>query len=166
VPYAYAPGGNEVAGERESGGGALAEIDPFGTHSAVFGVNLLRGGSPNGSRRMLGAHARLGFGAWGILAEHDITTRTREASQTSFRQHTTYGQAFWAAREWLVASAIVERLSVQPPFEERLDSGRFELAARLTSVASVSAGIGVQRNALTRRRSRTFVVQFALKTVY
>ena len=166
VPYAYAPGGNEAVGERESGGGALAEVDPFGTHHAVVGLNLLRGSSDNADRGMIGAHARLGFGSWGVLVEHDVTDRERAEVPDRFTQQATYGQLFWAAREWLVASLIGERLSVQPPFEERLNSGRLELAARLTSVATISLSTGVQRNVLTRQTSPSLVFQVALKTVY
>jgi hypothetical protein len=166
APFAYAPGGNEPMGERESGGGALAEFDPFGHQHAVVGVSLQRGTSPNGKRQIAAAHARLGFGAWGILVQHDVTDRARSDVRESFRQHTTYGQVFWAAREWLVASATGERLSVQQPFEERLNAGRIELAARLTSVATIGANARVQRDVLTRRVSSSMMLQIALKTVY
>ena len=166
VPFAYTGGGNEADGERESGGGALAEIDPIGSHHLVVGINMLRGSAGNGARRMFGAHARFGIGPWGLLAEHDVTSRTRDGVDGPFRQHATYGQAFWAAREWLVASVIGERLSVQQPFAERVEGGRFELAARFTSIAAVSASAGVQRNATTGRTSRSLQVQVALKTVY
>jgi len=166
TPFAYAPGGNEATGERESGGGTLAEFDAFGNQRAVVGLSLLRGRSPNGNRQMVGAHARLGFGSWGILAQHDVTDRAREDVQASFRQHTTYGHVFWAAREWLVASAIGERLSVQRPFEERLNAGKIEVAARLTSVATIGAGVRMQRDVLTRRVSSSVMFQVALKTAY
>jgi hypothetical protein len=98
--------------------------------------------------------------------EHDVTDRERAEVPDPFTQPATYGQLFWAAREWLMASLIGERLSVQPPFEERLNSGRLELAARLTSVATISISTGVQRNVLTRQTSRSLVFQVALKTVY
>jgi hypothetical protein len=166
TPFAYAPGGNEAEGERESGGGTLAEVDPFGTHHVVVGVNLLRGSADNGDREMVGAHARLGFGRWGLLAEHDVTSRAREDVPSSFRQHAGYGQAFWAVREWLVASLIGERLSVEQPYKERINSGRIEIATRLTSVATVTVSTGIQRDLLTDRTSKSLVLQVALKTVY
>lgn len=165
VPFVFAPGGNEPAGEGESGGGTLAEFDPFGTHHVMIGGSYLRGGATNGSREVIGGHARLGFGAWGILAQHDITNRDRDASGP-FRQHASYAQVFWAAREWLVASAIAERLSVRAPFEERRNGGAIELAARLTSVATVGSSVRVQYDVLTRRTSRSITFQLALKTVY
>jgi hypothetical protein len=166
VPFGYLPGGNEVEGEGESGAGTLAEFDPFGTHHVVVGVNLLRGNADNGDRRMIGAHARLGFGRWGILAEHDVTSRAREDVPDSFRQQASYGQAFWAMQEWLVASLIGERLSVEQPHEERINSGRIEIATRLTSVATVTVSMGIQRDLLADRTSKSLVFQVALKTVY
>jgi hypothetical protein len=166
VPYAYGPGGNEAAGERETGAGTLAELDLFGSRRAVIGVDLLRGSSPNGSRQMVGAHTRLGFGSWAILAQHDVTDRARKDVQGAFRQNTTYAGVFWAAREWLVASAAGERLSVQAPFKERLNAGRFDVSARLTSVASVAGSAKIQRDVLSRRLTTSVVFQLILKTVY
>jgi hypothetical protein len=100
----------------ESGGGLLAEFDIFGKQRSVAGVNLLRGSAALGNRTMIGPYARFGFGRWGFLAEHDITDRTlKTGSYSSFRQTATYGQLFWAAREWLVPSLIVERLRVDRP---------------------------------------------------
>jgi hypothetical protein len=166
TPFVYAPGGNEAPGEGESGGGALAELDVLSNHRAVVGVHVLRGSATNGNRRMAGVYARLGFGPWGILAEHDVTDRDRDALQASFRQHTSFGQIFWAPREWLVASAIVERLSVQEPFRERLNAGAIDVTARLTSVATIGASARLQRDAITDQLSRSVVVQLTLKTVY
>jgi hypothetical protein len=167
MPYAYGPAGNEATGEREAGGGALAEIDLFGSQRAVIGVDLLRGSSPNGNRQMVGAHTRLGFGSWGILAQHAVTDRERKDVQHgAFRQNATYAGVFWAAREWLVASAAGERLSVQAPFKERLNAGKFDVSARLTSVASVAGGAKIQRDLLTRRVTTSVIFQLILKTVY
>jgi hypothetical protein len=166
MPFAYGPGGNEAAGERETGAGTLAELDLFGSQRAVIGVDLLRGRSPNGNRQMIGAHTRLGFGSWGILAQHDVTDRERKDVQGPFRQNATYASVFWAAREWLVASAGGERLSVQAPFKERLNAGKFDVSARLTSVASVAGSARIQRDVLSRRLTTSVVFQLILKTVY
>jgi hypothetical protein len=165
VPFVYAPGGNEVDGVRESGGGALAELDPIGNQRAVVGINILRGTARDGGRRVVGAHARLGFGSWGILAEHDVTDRDRTGIG-SFRQHTSFGQVFWAAKEWLVASGGAERLQVAAPFAERVNAGRVELTARLTAAATAGVAARIQRDELTRRVSRSLAFQLVLKTVY
>jgi hypothetical protein len=166
APFVYAPGGNDPRGEAERGAGALAELDVLGKGRTVVGVSAARGVADNGDRRMLGAYARLGFGSWGILAEHDVTDRTRPALTVApFRQQATYGQVFWAMREWLVASAIGERLTVQQPFAEKLAAGKLELNARLTSEASVGVSAKVQRNLITGRVSTSVMLQAALKTV-
>lgn len=167
TPFVYGPSGHEATGERESGAGTLAEFDLFGQQKTVVGMSFLRGSAGNGDRQTVGAYTRLGFGSWGILAQHDITHRTREGLEdTSFRQQATYGHVFWAAREWLVVSAVGERLDVQRPFQERLAGARLELSSRLTSVATFGVNAGVQRDLLTRRMSSSVAVQLALKTVH
>jgi hypothetical protein len=166
-PYAFGPTGNERSGLHESGGGTLAEFDVLGNHRTIAGVNLLRGTARDVDRRLIGPYARLGFGKWGILAEHDITDRTlRTGSLASFRQTATYGQLFWAAREWLVPSLIVERLRVQQPYRESLNAAKFELSARLTPQATLSVGPRIQRDEVTGRVTRSIVFQLALKTVH
>ena len=166
VNYAFSPGGNEADAGRESGAGTLFEIDPIGNRHALVGVNVLRGTGSDGSRRMIGAHARLGFGAWGMLAEHDLTDRESAESIGQFRQHSSFAQVFWAAREWLVAAGGAERLRVQEPFPERINAARVDLTARLTSTATIGVGTRVQRDQLTRRVFTSVTVQLALKTVY
>src|SRR5688572_385158 len=166
IPFAYAPGGNEPSGERETGGGAVAELDLFGNSHSMIGVEVLHGESRNGGRQILGVHARLGFGAWGVLAQHDVTDRDRDIAAATFRQHATYGSVFWAAREWLVFSGIGERLSVESPFDERRSGGAVEVAARLTSVATVAASFRLQHDPIADRVARSITFQLALKTVY
>jgi len=166
MPFGYGPAGNEPHGERESGSGTLAEVDVLGRQRTVLGMSLLRGTAQNGDRRTVGTYARLGFGRWGILAEHDITDRERLApAAVSFQQNATFAQVFWAVREWLVASAIGERLRVAQPFPERLTAGKLELAARLSSQATVGVSARVQRDAVTGRQARSITVQAAFKTV-
>jgi hypothetical protein len=166
TPYVYAPGGNEAAGERESGAGSLAEFDVLGNQRTIAGITVQRGAAGNGSRRMLGVYARLSFGQWGILTEHDVTDRTRNGPAiAAFRQTTTYGQVFWAVREWLVASGIGERLHVEAPFPAHLVAGKLEVAARLSSNATIVVGARVERDRLTGRLGRSVGVQAAIKTV-
>jgi hypothetical protein len=85
-PYVFAPG-NERSGEHESGAGAIGELDILGNHRTMAGVNLLHGTARNVDRRLVGPYARLGFGKWGVLMEHDITDRTlKTGSLAGFRQ--------------------------------------------------------------------------------
>jgi hypothetical protein len=165
-PYAFGPGGNERSGWHESGGGALGEFDVLGNHRTVAGVNVLRGSARHGDRRMIGPYARLGFGRWGFLAEHDITDRTlKTVEPVAFRQTASYGQLFWAGREWLVFSLIGERLRVEQPYTEHLNAAKFEVAARLTSQASLSVGPRLQWNPATGQVARSVIFQLTVKTV-
>lgn len=165
-PYAYAPGGNEQTGAHESGGGLLAEFDVLGKQRSVVGLNLLRGAKTLEDRTLMGPYARFGFGRWGFLAEHDITNRSlKTGTLSSFRQTASYGQLFWAAREWLVPSLIVERLRVDRPYRESLDAAKLELAARISSQLTVTAGPRIQRDEVSGRIARSVVFQIAMKTV-
>jgi hypothetical protein len=166
TPFVFGPGGNEPNGDAEWGGGAVAEFDVLSNHRAVVGVSALRGNAEKGSRGMVGFHARLGYGPWGILAQHDITSREREDTPNAFRQQASYAQVFWAPREWLVISGIGERLSVHLPFEERLNAGGFDVTARLTPFSTIGAAARFQRDEIKHEWSKSFTVQFAFKTVY
>jgi hypothetical protein len=166
TPYVYAGGSNERRGERERGAGSLAEFDLLGNQRTVLGMTVQRSSATNGDRQLVGSYARLGFGRWGILAEHDVTTRRRgETLEDAFRQDATYAQVFWAARDWLVISTTGERLRVDVPYTEHLTAGKVEVASRLTSQATVIVGTRVERNALNGRLSRSMAVQLALKTI-
>jgi len=119
-------------------------------------------------------YTRLGFGKWGILAEHDVTDRSFAASTispnsaftpVSFRQQASYGQVFWAAREWLVPSLTAERLTVEKPYAERLTAGRVDVAFRLASQITVSVNVRMQKNMINGVWSPSAGVQIALKTV-
>jgi hypothetical protein len=165
TPYAFFPGGPEPSGERESGGGSIAEVDLLGKGTTVVGVNALRGSSRNLQRTLVGPYLRLGFGPWGILAEHDITDRKLAFSSTSFRQDTTYAQLFWYPREWLLTSLIGERLQTQQPFRERLMGGRIEVSSRISNYMTVGITTRLERNYVTGQLLRSVALQLALKTV-
>ena len=165
-PYAFAPGGFERSGFHESGAGALAEYDVLGHGKTVVGVNALRGFSRNVDRTMVGPYVRLGFGKWGILAEHDITDRTLKttASPTGFRQHATVAQLFWYPKEWLAFTGGAERLSVQRPYSERLVTPVFGISARLSPQFTVGFTTRYQHNVLNGRNAPVLAVQLAMKT--
>jgi hypothetical protein len=166
TPFVYGPGGNEVSGEREKGGGALAEFDILGHQRTIVGTTFLKGTARNGDRQMVGGYARLGFGRWGILTEHDVTDRTRtNLASGSFRQQATFAQVFWATREWLVLSGIGERLRVEQPFAQRLNAARFEVAARLASQATLVFGLRLEKNLMSGQVSKSVTLQTAIKTV-
>jgi hypothetical protein len=165
TPFVFGPGGNEAAGEHESGGGALAEFDLLGNQRTVVGTTVLKATARNGDRQMIGGYARVGFGRWGILAEHDVTDRTRTTLTRSFRQNASFTQLFWATREWLVLSLIGERLRVDAPFAQRLNAGKLEVAARLAPQATVTLGTRLEKNIVTGILTRSLILQMAFKTV-
>lgn len=165
MPYGFGPSGHETVTERESGGGALAEYDVMGNQKAIVGVNVLRGAAAAGDRRLAGTFARLGFGRWGILAEHDVTDRTL-ATKAAFRQQASYAQTFFAVREWLVASLIAERLRVAAPYRESLNAGKVEVSARISSLLTIGVNFRMQQNTVTHAWSPSAAIQLAMKTVY
>jgi hypothetical protein len=122
---------------------ALAELDILGNHRTIAGVNFLHGSARNVDRTLIGPYIRLGFGKWGVLGEHDITHRAlRTGSLGSFRQT---GQLFWAVREWLVPSLIVDRLRVDGPYRESLNCVKLDFAARISSQLTIGVGPRIQR---------------------
>jgi hypothetical protein len=162
APYVYESSSNEV--EHERGAGTLAEF-VLGSR-AVLGTTFQNANAVTGGRQTVGGYARLGFGRWGILAEHDVTRRTREESvPATFAQQTTYGQVFWAMREWFVVSAIGERLFVEEPFLERMLAGKLELATRLASEATISISAQIQHDQISGRTAPSVILQAAFKTV-
>jgi hypothetical protein len=166
VPYAFGPSGAEANGAREAGAGSIAEFDVLGKGRTVVGINVLHGQARLTQRTQYGPYLRLGFGRWGILAEHDVTDRSYfNGPVQKFRQSATYSQGFWAAREWLVLSVIGEQLRVARPFQEALVGGRFEAAARLSSEFTVTVGARLQRNVITGQTASVATVQLAMKPV-
>ncbi len=166
IPYALVRTGNEQSLGREAGGGTLAEFDVFGKGKTVVGVNFLRASATDANRRLFGVYTRLGFGSWGVFAEHDITDRTlKQSSPVSFRQHATFAKVFWAAKEWLVLSLGAERLAVEKPFAEDLNAGMIGVSARLTPNFTIGAGARFQRNILTGKSTPSVVFQLKMKTL-
>ena len=166
TPYAFAPNGTEMTGTGETGAGSLAEFDVLGKGRTVVGVNALRANSRIDHRSMVGPYMRLGFGKWGILAEHDITERTYlVGGARQFRQHATYAQLFWAYKEWLVFSLIGERLKVGHPFPEYLEAARAEVGARLSSEFTVTLGAKMQHNVINGQNAPALTLQLAMKPV-
>lgn len=166
MPFGYRDIGNVQAAARETGVGTLLEVDLLGQQKTVVGTTLLTAASDSGHRDMVGAYTRLGFGQWGVFAEHDVTWRTRDTmGAEALEQTATFGQVFWAMREWLVASATGERLRVGPPFAERVNAGRLGLSARLASQITLSVNARLQKNLATGQYSRSLALQAAVKTV-
>ncbi len=167
APFAFAPSGREPRLARESGAGFVAEADILGHGKTVVGFNGLRGSDRLGVRNLSGVYTRLGFGAWGILAEHDITDRRFHlaARDVQFAQQATYFQTFRYLREWLITSVIAERLTVGNPYPEHLWAFKGEVSARMSNKWTVGLRAGAQRDFRSGAITPVATLQLAMKTV-
>jgi hypothetical protein len=139
-------------------------MDLFGKGTTVIGMPWLRGGSVGGDRRTVGAHAPLGFGAGGILAEHDFTARQRTGP-------------LWPRSTDTPPTRRCSGRCVSGSWRQPLQSGcggavrdardgqrRLKLTARLMNQATIGVSERVQRGATTRRTTATAAFQVALKS--
>jgi len=167
TPYAFGPGGDEPAGLRQYGGGMLAGVDVW-KQRAIVGVSSRRSEASTFHRNSVGAFARLGFGKWGILAEHDFTSRittddTVEPPQSQYLAGHT--QVFFVPVEWLVTSLAAEHLVVdaaRPTHVYRLTPG---VQARISDNLTLIVNMRDAFTGVTSGRTRTFAVQLAVKSV-
>jgi hypothetical protein len=168
TPYLFGPGGDEPRASRQFGGGVVGGVDVW-KHRAIVGVSTRLASGPAASRRSVGAYTRLGFGRWGILAEHDLTARsliTDAAANVDTRHLAGHTQVFFAAKEWLVMSLAAEHLvvdrSTATAHTYRLTPGvQARLSPNLTLLFNVR-DVFVDAKAA---RSRTYSVQMAVKSV-
>jgi hypothetical protein len=165
TPYAFGPGGDEDRSMRQYGGGVVAGIDLF-KHRAVVGVSGRASRAGAFDRNTAGVFARLGFGKWGVLAEHDVTSRVTRADTVPTAQYVAgFTQVFYAPWEWLVTSLAAENVVVEGAGAKRLY--RFAPAAQVRVSENLTVILNT-RDELTRLNgptSRTFSVQVAVKTV-
>ncbi len=168
TPYLFGPGGDEPRASRQYGGGVVGGVDLF-SHRAIVGLSTRVASAAAVSRRSVGAYARLGFGRWGILAEHDLTARNRitdAGAKADTRHLAGHTQVFVAAKEWLVMSLAAEHLVVDgmtaTAHTYRLTPG---VQARLSPVVTLLFNVRDVFVDNTAARSRTYSVQMAVKTV-
>ena len=168
TPYVFGPGGDEVRAARQYGGGVLGGVDLW-NHRAVIGLSTRLSSGESIQRRSVGAYARLGFGKWGILAEHDLTSRAAiadAAANADTRHLAGHTQVFFAPKEWLVTSLAAEHLVIEggvaPLHTYRLTPGvQTRLSDSLTLIFNMR-DIFVDAAAA---RARTFTVQVAVKSI-
>ncbi len=163
--YGYGPG-SEAARDREArGGGVLGEVLLFNNH-VVLGVSAKRAVDTILERQTVGGYARLGFGKWGILAEHELTARTgRTDSAAIARRYAGYTQVFFAPVEWLVTSVIGEQADDRAAVNRRTFRWRPEVQARLTDFITITASARTDMVMGVTDSGRMYLVQVALKTV-
>ena len=165
TPYAFAPGGDESPSVRQYGAGMLGGVDVWKQH-AIVGMSVRSSKASTFSRRSAGGFARLGFGKWGILAEHDFTSRTESDPTAPISEYLAgHSQIFFAAKEWLVTSLAAEDLVIdgpRPSHTYRLTPG---VQVRFSDNLTVIVNTRDVFTGVSAGRTRTFSVQLAVKTV-
>jgi hypothetical protein len=165
APYAFGPGLDESRTVRQHGGGVAGGVDVW-KQRAVVGMTARASASPAFDRRSVGAYARLGFGRWGILGEHDLTSRLGRAPGALPADYVAgFTQFFVAPREWFVTSLLIDEIATSgaggkhqyrlaPTAQLRLsDNVTFILSTRDEFVTGPAAN------------SRTYSVSVAVKSV-
>jgi hypothetical protein len=165
TPYVFGPGFDETRVAQQHGGGVLGGVDVW-KQRAVIGMSARQSSADAFDRRSIGAYARLGFGRWGILAEHDLTTRVTNRTVTPRSEYVVgFTQLFAAPVEWFVTSLAVDDVKVTGTGAKHAyrfaPTAQMRISENLTMVFStrdefVSALVP---------HSRTYAVTFAVKTV-
>jgi hypothetical protein len=166
TPYLFGPGGDEAANMQQYGAGVVAGVDVW-KQRAVLGITARSAHALKEAgldRRSIGAFARLGFGAWGILAEHDVSSRTAE-SVASTRYLAGHTQVFFAPVEWLVASLGAEHLVVDGPRASHVYRFAPGIQARLSNNLTLIFNTRDVFTGAEAGRTRTYSLQIAVKSV-
>jgi hypothetical protein len=165
TPYAFGPGGGEDPRLRQWGAGGLAGVDVW-KHKAIIGVSGLDSRSAAFNRRSVGGYARLGFGRWGVLAEHELTGRsTTDATMKTTQYVAGHTQVFFAPYEWLVTSLGAEEVATSGATVGhgfRLAPGvQVRVSENLTAIFNMRDVF----SGLSAGRTRTYSINLAVKTV-
>jgi hypothetical protein len=165
VPYAFGPGFDEARELRQHGAGILAGVDVWKQH-AVVGMTARQSSSDAFDRRSVGAYARVGFGRFGVLAEHDLTTRVTQNTELPGSEHIVgFTQFYFAPVEWFVTYLSMDNVTGSGPGAKRTvrfsPSASMRLSDNLTVVLSTRDEFA---NGLAPN-SRAYSVSFAVKTI-
>jgi hypothetical protein len=165
TPYVFGPGGDEATELRQYGAGMVGGVDVW-KQRAVIGLSGRTATGSGFNRRSVGAFARLGFGKWGILAEHDLTSRTEnDGFAPTSRYLAGHTQVFFAPYEWLVTSLGTEHLVVEGPRPRHLYRLAPGVQTRLSDNLTLIFNMRDVFTGASADRSRTYAVQIAVKTV-
>ncbi len=166
APYAFGPGFDEVdRAARQHGAGVLGGVDIW-KQRAVLGMTTRTARADTFERNSVGAYARLGFGAWGILGEHDLTSRTTRTSALAPTDNVVgFTQFFVAPREWFVTSVLVDDVVTSGPAAKHLY--RVAPTAQLRLSDNVTVVLSTRDEFITglAANSRTYSVSVAVKSV-
>ena len=148
---------------RATGAGVVGSVDVW-TQRAVVGVSARVSRSEVRDLERTGAFARLGFGRWGVLTEHELVKQTLGGIPGPER-YAGSTMVFAAPYEWLIASLtsqLVVNTTSDAQHQHRLSpSVQVRISDKVTVVASERESFGATDD--TRRRG--VLVQLFLKTV-
>ncbi len=155
APYAFGPGFDETDRAARQHGGGL-----------VIGMTARTSQSPAFDRRSVGAYARLGFGRWGILGEHDMTSRAGRVPVAAPSEYVAgFTQFFVAPREWFVTSLLVDDVVTSGPGSKH--QYRLAPSAQVRISDNVTFVLSTRDEFITglAANSRTYSVTVAVKSV-
>ena len=164
TPYVYGPGGEEAILNRAKGAGLVSGVN-IGSRTVVGFTTRISNSDARDLTRA-GAFARVGFGRWGVLTEHEHVSQANGSGTTPGPdRYAGTTMVFAAPREWLVASLtsqLVVNTTGTPQHQHRLTpSVQLRISDKVTVVASERESYGVTGAA----RRRGLMVQLFLKTV-
>jgi hypothetical protein len=163
TPYVFGPTGRESKDARQYGAGALAALVGFRQH-AVVGVSARTSHMTGGDEQRFGTYARLGFGTWGVLAEHEwIDRRVSDPLLFSGSGFAGLTQVFAVPREWLVLTLGGEYVALdgKGTYTYRLLPS---VQVRVSDKLTIVAGPQSRFTDPDRVQGRSFSVQLYLKT--
>jgi hypothetical protein len=166
TPYMFGPGGDEAADMQQYGAGVVAAVDVW-KQRAVLGMSARSAHALSTAgldRRSVGAFARLGFGRWGILAEHDLSSRAAD-SVPSTRYLAGHTQVFFAPVEWLVTSLGAEHLVIDGSRRSHVYRFAPGIQTRLSNNLTLIFNTRDVFTGAAAGRTRTYALQVAVKSV-
>jgi hypothetical protein len=165
TPYVYGPGLDETRRiARQHGAGVVGGLDVG--KRAVVGMTARTAYSDAFDRKSVGAYARLGFGPWGVLAGHDMTSRVVPGPTPAPADYVMgYTQLFVYPAEWFLTSLIVDHVEVSGSATKRA----YRVAPAVSMRLSNNFTLGfTTRHEVVRGPapdSRTYVLTLAVKSV-
>ncbi len=168
--YAFAPGSESMLQRHTRGAGLLGEVLMAHSHMAL-GVSARRSyedatGGGRLEKQTIGAYARVGFGKWGVLTEHELTKPTIAGLAVPGPDRWAgFTQFFFVPKEWLVTSVIAEQSNEITEPRTRAFRWRPEVQARISSNVTITASARTDTPRGTTATARIYLVQLALKSV-
>jgi len=165
TPYVYGPGFDETRRvARQHGAGVVGGVDV--SKRAVIGVTARTAYSASFDRRSAGAYARLGFGRWGMLAEHDLTSRAVPGPAPAGAEYVSgYTQLFVYPAEWFAASLIVDEVAASGSASKHAYRISPTVAMRFSNNVTVVVGTRDEVVRGPAPDSRVYTITVALKSV-